>query len=84
MKPESSYKVADIVSIVFNAFLVDDEHFKSFYDLVGFSLAWVTAKREELHSLLGKNYEQITYEELLALPDIKWTAPISAVVNITR
>jgi hypothetical protein len=84
MKPESHYKVADIVSMVFNAFLVDDEHFTSFSHLVGFTLSWVTAKRDELHSLLGKNYEQIPYDELLALPDVKWTAPISAVVNITR
>jgi hypothetical protein len=45
--------------------------------LVRFALNWITIKRDELHNLLGKKYEQIPYEELLSLPDVMYQAPMA-------
>lgn len=84
MKREAPYKVADILSIVFSAFLVDNDHFTSFLQLVNFTLDWVTTKLDELHNLLGKKYEQISYDELLSLPDVTYTAPMASEAKITR
>jgi len=77
MKSEAPYKVADILSLVFNAFLVENEHLRSFSRLVKFTLDWVRAQRDELHNILGKKYEQVPYEEILALPDVTYRAPVA-------
>jgi len=81
---ETRFKIADIISVAINAFTVDDDHFVQFSKLVGVTLAWVKDKRDELHNRLGKMYEQWNYEDLLGLPDIKYTAPTSKEVRIKR
>jgi hypothetical protein len=81
---DAEFKVADIISLAVNAFTVDDDHLRSFSQLAEVTLAWVDVKREELHTRLGKQYEQWRYEDLLALPDISYTAPTSDKVGTTR
>jgi hypothetical protein len=81
---EAKYKVADIVAIAFSAFTVNDDHLLQLRQLVDVTSAWVTAKREELHTLLGKTYEQKSYDELLALPEITFSAPDSGQVDKQR
>lgn len=80
----AKFKVADIISLAMNALTVDDDHLRSFSQLVEVTLAWVDAKRNALHNILGKEYEQWKYEDLLALPDISYTTPTSDKVGITR
>jgi len=55
-----------------------------FSQLVEVSFAWVTAKREELHNQLGKAYEQWKYDDLMTLPEIKYTAPSGEQVRVKR
>jgi hypothetical protein len=82
--PESQYKVADIISLAFNAFTVDDAHLTQLTQLVDVTLNWVSAKRDELHNDLGRDYEQWSREKLLALPDIQYTVPGADVVGVKR
>ncbi|MBX9961833.1 MAG: hypothetical protein K2Y35_02170 [Burkholderiales bacterium] len=81
---DAEYKIADVFSLAMNAFTVDDDHLRSFTQLTAVTLAWVDAKRDELHNLLGKQYEQWEYEVLLALPDIAFTVPTSDKVDSKR
>lgn len=78
------YKVADIISLAFNAFTVDDTHLVQLTQLVGVTLAWVNEKRDELHNILGRKYEQWSHQDLLALPDIQFTAPTADVIGVKR
>ena len=80
----AQWKVADIVSLAMSAFTVDDDHLRSFSQLVDVTLAWVSAKRDELHNILGKEYEKWKYDDLLALPNISYTTPTSDKVGIRR
>lgn len=78
------YKVADIISLAINAFTVDDAHLTQLIQLVDVTLSWVDAKRDELHHKLGHEYEQWSRQELLALPDIQFTAPTSQAIGVKR
>ena len=82
--PEAPYKVADIISLAFNAFTVDDAHLTQLTQLVDVTLNWVNAKRDELHNNLGREFEQWSREKLLALPDIQYTVPTANVVGVKR
>jgi len=81
---EAQYKVADIISLAFNAFTVDDAHLTQFTQLVDVTLEWVNAKRDEFHNALGRKYEQWSHQDLLALPDIQYTVPTADVVGVKR
>lgn len=81
---EAQYKVADIISLAFNAFTVDDAHLIQFTQLIDITLAWVNAKRNELHNILGHEYEQWPHQDLLTLPDIQYTVPTADVVGVKR
>lgn len=83
-RTEAQYKVADIISLAFNAFTVDDAHLTQLTQLVDVTLAWVNAKRDELHNALGREYEQWSHQDLLALPDIQYTVPTADVIGVKR
>jgi hypothetical protein len=80
----AQHKVADIISLAFNAFTVDDTHLAQLTQLVEITLKWVNEKRDELHNIIGREYEQWSHHELLVLPNIKYTAPSSDVVGVKR
>lgn len=81
--PEAPYK-ADIISLAFNAFTVDDAHLTQLTQLVDVTLKWVDVKRDQLHNNLGREYEQWPRERLLALPDIQYAVPTADVVGVKR
>jgi len=81
---EAQYKVADVISLAFNAFTVDDTHLVQLTQLVDVTLAWINRKRDELHDMLGREYEKWSHQDLLTLPDIQFIAPSAAVVGMKR
>lgn len=81
---EAQYKVADIITLAFNAFTVDDAHLTQLAQLVDVSLTWVNEKRDELHNHLARDYEQWSHEKLLGLPDIQYIAPTADAVGVKR
>lgn len=78
------YKVADIITLAINAFTVDEAHVTQLTQLVEVTLSWVDTKRDELHHKLGREYEQWSRPELLALPDIEYTVPSAQAVGVKR
>lgn len=78
------FKVADIIALAFNAVTIDQAHYTQISQLVAITLAWVYAKVDELHNQLGREYEQWSHDDLLALPDIQYTAPTSDVAGEKR
>ena len=81
---EAQDKVADVISLAINAFTVNDAHLTQFTQLVDVTLNWVSAKRDELHNDLSREYEQWSRENLLALPDIQFTPPGAEAVGLKR
>jgi hypothetical protein len=77
-------KVADIIALAINAFTVDDAHLASFSPLVSVSLKWVADKQDELHKKLAQTWEKRGYEQLMALPDVCYTAPTGDKVHQCR
>nr|MDP2192030.1 hypothetical protein [Rhodoferax sp.] len=80
----AQYQVADIIAMSFNAFTIDDAHLVQFRQLVNVTLAWLRQKQEDLHNLLGAEYEKWARDDLLALPDITYTVPGSDAVSTKR
>jgi hypothetical protein len=81
---EAHFKVANVVSTAITVLTLDDDHLKQFSQLVEVTFAWVNSKRDELHKRLGETYEHMEYEDLLALPDIKYVVPSSKEVSVKR
>lgn len=80
----ASSKVADVIAIATNASTIDDAHVTQFKQLVETTNAWVSERREALHQSLAQKYEQWAYKDLLALPDIQYTAPTASSVRTKR
>jgi hypothetical protein len=81
---DAPFKVADVISMVVTASTLEDQHIESFAHLARFTLSWVERKRDELHNLLGAQYEKESYEALLNLPDVEYRAPTSDKVSVAR
>jgi hypothetical protein len=81
---DAPFKVADVISMVATASTLDEQHIESFARLARFTLSWVERKRDELHSLLGAQYERESYEALLNLTDVEYQVPTSDKVSVAR
>jgi hypothetical protein len=77
-------KVEGVLSMAFNKLTMDDEELRKFSDLLRLTIAWVDARRHELSDTLAQKYEQWTYDDLMALPDIPFTVPSSDQVAVKR
>lgn len=74
----SKIVVPKVLVLGFDSVLTDDAHVQPLKSLACISLKWVEKKIDELCNELQEEYNNKTYDELMALDNAQYTAPISA------
>ena len=74
----SKILVPKVLVLGIDSVLIDDEHVQPLESLACISLQWVEKKIDELCNKLQEEYNNKTYDELMALDNAQYTAPISA------
>ena len=74
----SKILVPKVLVLGIDSVLTDDEHVQPLESLACISLQWVEKKIDELCNKLQEEYNNKTYDELMALDNAQYTAPISA------
>lgn len=82
--PDASIRIADIVTSVTTSRTDDQEHIRAFGQLVACVNLWLGSRREEIHQILARRYENYEYEDLLKLPSPVYKAPLSNEVFTKR
>lgn len=86
INPEDNpQKVNDIISLAFTANTSDEAHAFPFSQLVDISLDWVRAETDKIHDKLKEEYDLLSYQKLLELPDLSgYQSPLSKDVHLPR
>ena len=74
----SKILVPKVLVLGIDSVLTDDEHVQPLESLACISLQWVEKKIDELCNKLQEEYNNKTYDELMALDNAQYTAPITA------